>query len=166
MTHDYDLAIRAAVATHWPEVTDWRWGKAQLIAESALNPAAVSPCGAVGIAQFLPDTWAEVSEALYHTEATDPHDPLLAIPAYAWYMAQQWHAWTAPRPFLDRLQLAQASYNCGRGYLLTAQRLAGNVNGFAEIAAQLPNVRNVDWRQTTDYVTKISKIYAGLTSAP
>jgi len=163
MTHDYDLAIRAAVATHWPEVGDWRWGKAQLIAESGLDPSAVSPAGAIGIAQFMPDTWDEVSEALFDTLATNPHDPVHAIEAYAYYMARQWHAWTTPRPWIDHLRLAQASYNCGRGYLLAAQRLAGGAAGYDAIIAQLPNVPHVDAQQVTRYVRRIERVFKTLT---
>lgn len=38
---------------------DWKLLKAQAHVESGLDPAAVSPAGAQGIAQFMPATWYE-----------------------------------------------------------------------------------------------------------
>jgi hypothetical protein len=52
---------------------------AQLNAESGFNPSAVSPDGAIGIAQFLPGTAAEVG--------IDPHNATDSINAMAKLMA-------------------------------------------------------------------------------
>ena len=165
----YDDLIRAAMAQHFPQV-EWLWGKAQLIAESNLNPLAVSDAGANGIAQFMPDTWDEVTQDMGLTGAS-VNDPEVAIPAYAFYMHRLWTAWTAPRPPLDRLQLAQASYNAGLGNVIHAQRLARRVgnavapNDYASIIAELPQVTGEDnARQTTHYVVRIANIYSELTS--
>lgn len=52
---------------------------AQISAESGFNPNAVSPDGAIGIAQFLPST--------AHSVGLDPHDPIASINAMAKLMA-------------------------------------------------------------------------------
>src|ERR1700729_3599875 len=52
---------------------------AQIDAESGFNPNAVSPDGAIGIAQFLPGTAADTG--------VDPHDPVSSINGMAKLMA-------------------------------------------------------------------------------
>lgn len=52
---------------------------AQIDAESGFNPDAVSPAGAIGIAQFMPATAKSVG--------LDPHDPIASIHAMAKLMA-------------------------------------------------------------------------------
>ncbi|HKJ35328.1 MAG TPA: transglycosylase SLT domain-containing protein [Solirubrobacterales bacterium] len=74
---------------------------AQLLVESNFNPAAVSPAGARGIAQFMPAT-----AAAYGLD--DPFDPAAAIAAQARLMSE----------LLGRfgsVQLALAAYNAGPG---------------------------------------------------
>lgn len=51
----------------------------QIEAESDFNPNAVSPAGAIGIAQIMPDT------AIYWN--VDPHDPIASLQAAAQHMA-------------------------------------------------------------------------------
>lgn len=69
--------------------------------ESNLNPTAVSPKGALGIAQFMPATAAERGLA-------DPFDPVQAIPKAAELLRdlrQRYGSWA----------LAAAAYNAGPG---------------------------------------------------
>ena len=40
---------------------DWKWTKAQCIAESGLREDAMSPVGAQGLCQVMPNTWREVA---------------------------------------------------------------------------------------------------------
>lgn len=163
----YDTAIQAACKRYWPMCPDWRWGKGQLIAESGLDPVAKSPAGAEGIAQFMPDTWAEVmNEMGLHGDDGMPvvTDAKSAIGAYAYYMDEMWNTWTNPkRGTVDRLRLAQASYNAGAGNLLKAQRLASGAMAYDAIVQALPRVTGAaNARQTTDYVARIARIYAEL----
>jgi hypothetical protein len=72
---------------------------AQLMAESNFNPFAVSPAGAVGIAQFMPATAASYGLA-------DPFDPVEAIDAQAHLMSDLIHQFGSP-------ELALAAYNAG-----------------------------------------------------
>lgn len=75
--------------------------RALLVAESNLNPNAVSPKGAQGIAQFMPGTAKGLG--------IDPLDPTQAIPASAMYVRQQLNAFGGD---WDR---ALAAYNWGPG---------------------------------------------------
>jgi murein DD-endopeptidase MepM/ murein hydrolase activator NlpD len=68
--------------------------------ESQYDPNAVSPAGAQGIAQFMPETAAGMG--------IDPLDPNQAIPAAARYLKQQYDTFGS-------WELALAAYNAGPG---------------------------------------------------
>lgn len=75
-------------------------GRAQMAAESGGNPQAVSPAGAVGLFQFMPQTARRFG--------IDPRDPIQAAQGWARYMREN----------LDRfgdLEQAVAAYNAGEG---------------------------------------------------
>jgi len=82
-----------------------RWGvppaliAGQLMAESGFDPAAGSPAGAQGIAQFMPGTAAAYGLA-------DPYDPVAAIDAEAHLMHDLLRQFGYP-------ELALAAYNAG-----------------------------------------------------
>lgn len=87
---------------------DWRRIKAQAVAESSLNPRAVSPVGAVGLMQFMPATWAEWGKG-------DPTDPEASIDAGCRYMSHLYGCYgEIPDPD-ERYRFALAAYNWGRG---------------------------------------------------
>src|SRR5271166_2144752 len=86
--------------------------------ESAFQPHAVSPAGAMGVAQFMPGTASERG-------LSDPFDPATAIPASAKLIGD------LSRRF-GNLGLAAAAYNAGPNGL--ASWLAGH--GFMPIETQ------------------------------
>jgi hypothetical protein len=69
--------------------------------ESRFDPFSVSPAGAKGIAQFMPQTATEVG-------LSDPYDPIEALPASARLLSR------LHREF-GNLGLAAAAYNAGSG---------------------------------------------------
>lgn len=71
------------------------------MAESGFDPFAVSPAGAQGLAQFMPDTAAAYGLA-------DPFDPVAAIEAQAHLMSDLIGQLGSP-------ELALAGYNAGPG---------------------------------------------------
>jgi soluble lytic murein transglycosylase-like protein len=155
MIKNYDPLIKSAAAAHLPG-TDWRLVKAQLFQESRLNPDAISKRNAKGIAQFMPDTWEDMRKQLHMPADASPHNPILAIPAMTYYMAQLNKKWNWPRPDADRYALALASYNAGFGNIADAQTLANNATSYAPIIAQLHRVTGKDnARETREYVAKI-----------
>lgn len=148
---EYDGFIKRYCIRYLGRTWDCLYYKAQLYQESLLNPKAVSPVGAEGIAQFMPDTWAMLATE-FGIEAS-PNDPRYAIQLGALYTRRQYDQWTAPRSVSDRKKLALASYNCGLGCVLRAQRRAAGAAGYDAIAIYLPeetvtyNVRITQWRQ-------------------
>ena len=138
-TDQYDEIIQDAVNHHIPEV-DWNLFKAMLITESQLDPSAISPVGAEGIAQFMPVTWTEQTQGTIY-EGMPRTDPIASIYTAAKYLRWLLDEWSWPRPHIDRWLLAVASYNSGLGDLLKAQKESGDKSLYREI---VPHLRTVD----------------------
>ncbi|MCJ2164656.1 MULTISPECIES: transglycosylase SLT domain-containing protein [unclassified Pseudodesulfovibrio] len=160
----YDSDIQEAVHRWWPrgEESRWEWWKAQLYQESQLNPEAVSPVGARGLAQFMPGTWDDVCRQLGYGRVS-PHLVKQAVNAGAYYMVRLRNAWTSPRPEIDRWDLARASYNAGFGNILKAQGLAGGASRYADIIAALPSVTGRHAQETIIYNQRIHRWYGEIT---
>lgn len=144
----YDEAIRSAWAEYFPG-DDWTWWKAQLVQESRLDPNARSPVGALGVAQFMPATWEEITKAM-RLGAVDRRMAEPSIRAGAFYMRRLVYVWRAPRTALSRRQLAQASYNCGPGGVIRAQRRCSEAREYSPIAPCLPSESRI-------YVERIAR---------
>lgn len=149
----YDRDIKSATSKWWPG-QDWRWWKSQLYQESLLNPDAISPVGARGLAQFMPGTWADMCQQLKWGQVS-PHVAQHSIEAGAYYMAKLSKGWSSKRPMLDRWDLARASYNAGFGNILQAQKVAGGAVLYADIMMALPIVTGHHSRETITYVERI-----------
>lgn len=82
-----------------------RWIRAVMYAESSNDPGAISPKGAMGLMQIMPETWQEL-RARYHLGADvfEPRDNILAGAAY---LAELYDLYGSPG-FL-------AAYNAGPG---------------------------------------------------
>jgi len=139
---------------------DYRVLKAQCIAESNLDPLAISHVGAMGICQFMPATWDETEQALKITG--DPFNPSVNIQLSSYYMQKQLRFWTSPRPSFDRKSLALASYNAGAGHLAKAQRKCNMVVLYSEIIKCLPDVTGRHSKETIQYVERIWGYYINM----
>lgn len=149
----FDHTIKAAVELHLPDV-DWRLYKAQLWQESELKPDAVSPVGAQGLGQIMPGTFKQFAPGAGYPDA-DPFDPDVSIMVGAYIMKYLINEWSWPRPKIDRLCLALASYNAGIGHILNAQLRQGNPSMYRDIIQGLPLVTGPKSRETIRYVKKI-----------
>lgn len=148
----FDDEIKSSAKRYLPLI-DWRLYKAQLWQESRFKDRAVSPVGASGVAQFMPDTWEYVAHRLGLVGS--PFDTDLAIKAGAYYMAQQRAFWSSPRPEDDRHRLALCNYNAGGGNCLRAQIECNNAVYYNEIITCLPLVTGHHAKETIDYVVYI-----------
>lgn len=165
-TGRFDVDIEQAVARWWPPYQEchWLWLKAQLYQESLLDPTAVSPVGAAGLGQFMPGTWDDVSRRLGF-EGVSRHSARHSIMAAAYYMRSLRNGWSSPRPEIDRMDLARASYNAGMGNLLKAQRMAGGATGYAAIIAELHRVTGHHSRETITYNIRIHRWHGEMAPA-
>ena len=163
-TDKYDREIQQAVKRWWPDVPAWKLWKAQLYQESRLDPAAVSPAGARGLAQFMPGTWNDVVRDLRITGS--PHSDL-AIDAGAYYMAKLRRIWTWDRSSHQRHELAQASYNAGAGHILKAQRFCGGARLWPGVAPCLHLVTGANnAAETRTYVERIARWWRQMEMEP
>lgn len=161
--YDREIQIQAGAFLPW----NWMWLKAQLIAESDLNPNAVSPVGAKGLPQFMDPTWLDMQRELNLPICATPFQPEYAIRAAAYYMSKLRLQWAkVDRKENERRALAQASYNAGLGNILKAQKLANGAPGYNEIIAQLHKVTGEkNAAETRGYVERIGRIYTQLSTA-
>lgn len=163
-TDKYDREIRQAVKRWWPDLPLWRLWKAQLYQESRLDPRAVSPAGARGLAQFMPATWRDVTRTL--GVVASPHDDI-AIEAGAYYMAKLRGNWRRDRTVLEKNELAQASYNAGLGNILKAQHRCADARLWMEIQTCLALVTGKqNARETKNYVARIARWWRHMELAP
>lgn len=161
-THEFDELICYA-AQKWLSGWDWMWWLAQIIAESNLNPKAVSEVGAEGLPQLMPRTRAQLYAELKFPPQPNAFDPKFAVEAGAYYMHKLRRTWWMDRTEDERRRLAQASYNAGVGNILKAQKLAGGATAYASIVAKLPLVTGAkNAAQTREYVERIERIYHAL----
>lgn len=158
----YDRIIDRAVAKYWPHEY-WplrcRW-KAQLIAESGLDPTAVSPVGALSVSQTMPATFAEVAQKIGLT--CHPQDAKCSILAGTWYMRTRLDYFTWDRTLLERAKWGAGAYNAGALNLDKAQRLCDGTTSWSKMIKCLPQVTGAHARETIGYVARIGRIVAKL----
>ncbi len=129
--------LQEAAKTH---KIDYELLQALIATESGFDTAAVSPKGAIGLMQIMPDTarrfgidsdrWMAIEKKLV--------DPKINIKTGSRYLRLLLNM------FPGRLDLALASYNAGEG----AVQRAGN---------QIPN-----YKETQNYVKTVMQLYTGL----
>jgi hypothetical protein len=137
----------------------WLRGKAQLIAESNLDPTVCSAVGACGIAQFMPGTWVDVTKG---KGVQLRFDAGLAIDAWGIETARLERMWRAPRPEEDRWSLVESSYNAGPGWILKAQALCNNASLWDQIMVCLPQITGDHSKETINYTLRIRRIWVEL----
>ena len=142
---------------------DWRWWKAQAIAESGLDSTARSWCGAQGLMQIMPGTWEGIAPKL---GVTSPWVVKDNIQAGIYYDARMWAIWKAPRPLEERIAFTLASYNAGPGHIIKAQRMVGEGKTYewAPVAAQLHRVTGRLAEETRGYVVQIQRLHLRLSN--
>ena len=142
---------------------DWRWIKAQIQAESAFRPRAVSKAGARGLMQLMPGTSADIAREL--GIPNKPFDPQLNIFMGAYYLRKMWNIFRRERG-LERLRFAFGAYNAGPGNIVRAQMRADErgyaTDQWASTGKTLAAVTGRHARETIGYVARIERIYARL----
>jgi membrane-bound lytic murein transglycosylase F len=153
----YDDAFRKAAKRQFGPAFDWRVFKAQGMAESNIDPLARSVVGARGVMQLMPTTFREVQSS--NPEFTRIDDAESNIAAGVAYDRQLWLRWEKDSIASDRLSFMFASYNAGRGTLLSAQRRARaqelDPRIWSSIERVAPTVPRWRHAETLGYVRRI-----------
>lgn len=147
------------------------WIVAVMRAESAHDPRAVSPAGAMGLMQVMPGTWAALRA--HHGLGDDPHDPRDNILAGTAYLREMWDRYGNVAAML-------AAYNAGPGrydaYLETGRALPAETRAYVAALAPLlgsgtPSEAQMvvqalppDWRDAALFVARSEQqIASGMT---
>ena len=146
----YDVHFRKYAKHYFGPGLDWRWFKAQAIAESGLNPNAKNKSGARGIMQLLPSTYHEIQEKNPHMQDMDT--PRWNIAAGIYYDRRLYKRWKSPPPGDERLYFAFGSYNAGYARLKnTVQQVDPDAASWEEVEPHVPG-------QTRHYVRRIRRL--------
>jgi soluble lytic murein transglycosylase-like protein len=145
-TTKYDLYFK-----HWGQYyapwQDWKEFKAQGLAESGLNPKAVSYCGAQGIMQLMPATARELG--------ANPFDPESNIQGGIKFDSQLWKMWKGAK---SQRELMFGSYNAGPGNIQKAVKGCGSTS-WKDVSGYLSKVTGKNATQTINYIEHIDKFY-------
>lgn len=121
-TNKYDAHFRKYAKHYFGPHVNWRWFKAQAIAESNLKPNARSAAGAKGIMQIMPSTFKEIRRQNPHMLSIS--DSRWNIAAGIYYDRLMYRKWDKNIPMNERLAFAFGSYNAGYGGVRKAYRKA------------------------------------------
>jgi soluble lytic murein transglycosylase-like protein len=145
---------------------DWRYFKAQGMAESNLDSAARSYVGARGIMQLMPTTFAQIRSRRTEFESIDNVEWNIA--AGILHDRYLWQRWKDLGADDERRRFMFASYNAGEGPILRARGMARtrqlDAHAWASIEQVAPEVRRWRYRETLGYVRKIQRNYQQLTA--
>jgi membrane-bound lytic murein transglycosylase F len=146
----YDVHFKKYAKHYFGPNFDWRWFKAQAVAESGLKPNAKSKSGARGIMQILPSTFSEIQKKNPHLKDMD--SPRWNIAAGIYYDRQLYKRWVSPPPGEERLYFAFGSYNAGYTRIKnTFQKLDPPEAAWEHVEYHVPG-------QTRHYVRRIRRL--------
>ncbi|MFH1075309.1 MAG: transglycosylase SLT domain-containing protein [Pseudomonadota bacterium] len=145
---------------------DWRLIVAQIYQESHFNSRAKSPKCAQGIMQFTQQTAKEMG-------INNVWDPYCSIPAGVKYLKRLYDTFN-DRDEFDRLCLALAAYNLGKGHVIdaikTAKKYGLNPKNWVEVEKAIWLLNNSEvstdmnygycnWQEGIEYVRSVLNYY-------
>jgi membrane-bound lytic murein transglycosylase F len=143
---EYDHLFQKYAARYFGPHFDWRWFKAQAIAESHLRPSVTSSAGARGIMQLLPSTFRDIKREQPHLGDLGSAEWNIAAGIY--YDRQLYRKWQG-LPEQERVYLTLASYNAGYARVRRAfNRVKANKPSWDQVRPHLP-------AETRAYVDRI-----------
>lgn len=132
---------------------------AQLHQESGWNPAARSPVGAQGLAQFMPSTADWIAGLMPHLAAREPYNPGWAIRALVSYDRWLWSRVVVPDD-CERMAMTLSAYNGGLGWVNRDRRLArtrglDDAHWFGAVETVNAGRSAANWRENRHYPQRI-----------
>jgi len=164
----FDTIFQKYAKRYFGAGTDWRWFKAQGMAESDLTPTARSRVGARGIMQLMPSTYGQIKSALPKFGRID--DPEWNIAAGILHDHDLWELWNRDVPEDQRWAFMFASYNAGEGTIMRARKTAAaerlDQSRWPAIERVAPKVERWRYSETLGYVRTITANKDVLSATP
>ncbi len=146
--------IREAAQFYWGIPAPVPVLVAQVEAESAFRPAALSPAGAQGLMQLVPSTARWISTQAGFGIAA-PLDPKWNLRAGIWYDRFLYDRVRAPNTKCDRWLFTFASYNGGEGWTQKRQALSPSPGSWTETGGINPGITQANQKENLAYGPKI-----------
>ncbi|ECV5352110.1 transglycosylase SLT domain-containing protein [Salmonella enterica subsp. enterica] len=132
---------------------------AQLHQESGWNPAARSPVGAQGLAQFMPSTADWIAGVFPALSSREPYNPGWAIRALVSYDRWLWQRVAVPDG-CERMAMTLSAYNGGLGWVNRDRRLArtrglDDARWFGVVETVNAGRSAANWRENRHYPQRI-----------
>jgi membrane-bound lytic murein transglycosylase MltF len=157
----YDDTFKRYTKRYFGANFDWRYFKAQGMAESGLDPTARSWVGARGVMQLMPSTFQMIQTRRPEFQSID--DPEWNIAAGIMHDRYLWKLWTSSITEPERPAFMFGSYNAGEGTIARARSVARAQSGdsvrWSHIEQVAPTVPRWRYRETLGYVRKIEGNY-------
>jgi soluble lytic murein transglycosylase-like protein len=161
---DYDEYFRKYSKRYFGVNKDWRWFKAQAIAESNLNATARSSAAAKGVMQIMPTTFAELQKKNPEFENID--DPRWNIAAGIYYDSTLWRRYADFSDEQQRRNFMFGAYNAGPTTMTRARKLAESIGHdstqWSSVVAVAPKVPAWRHKETLTYIERIQGIFGAL----
>jgi soluble lytic murein transglycosylase-like protein len=161
---DYDEYFRKYSKRYFGVNKDWRWFKAQAIAESNLDSSARSPVAAKGVMQIMPTTFAELQKK--NPEFENIEDPRWNIAAGIYYDSTLWRRFEALSDEQQRRSFMFGAYNAGPTTITRARKLAESAGHdstqWSSVVAVAPKVPAWRHKETLTYIERIQGIFGSL----
>ncbi len=157
----YDSLIKWYAHIYGPQ---WRIVKRQIEAESSFDPLAVSPKGAMGLAQFKADTWDWVWTELLGVDPSqrDVWNPEHAIEGCCLYDRWLYDRFAEIPDEAERWRFALAAYNAGRGNI---NRALGHAREACDLPGSFKKWQDAGSRpgpwQTWDFASRFLPLVTG-----
>jgi len=157
----YDKYFKKYTEKYFNKDFDFLYLKSQSIAESNLNPNAISPVGAIGLMQIMPKTYTYIITKNPELKGSI-NDIETNIASGIYYMSLLWNRWKQKQTWIDHWDFCTSSYNAGMGNIIKAQKISIklnlNPNIWTSIQRTLPQVTGKHSTETINYVSRIKEI--------
>lgn len=161
VTSTYDPIFRKYSKRYFSIAFDWRYFKAQAMAESELNPRARSRVGARGLMQLMPSTYQQI--VTHRPDFTSIDDPEWNVAAGILHDRDLWTMWSATVDDEARPPFMFGAYNAGEGPITRAAAVAkakklDHVH-WPAIELVAPEIPRWRYQETLGYVRQIGRNY-------
>ena len=164
----YDPTFRKYTKRYFGPAFDWKYFKAQGIAESGLDSTAKSWVGARGVMQLMPSTYRDI--ASHRPEFGTIDQPEWNIAAGIMHDRYLWTLYQKEICDDERNRFLIASYNAGEGTINRAITMARAKDVgppvWSNVEQIAPTVGRWRYIETLGYVRRIDSAYAKLRTFP